>query len=90
MEQTAKRPKKSAERTITTTLFRAKMNEYIKICKKTRKPLIISSYGKEEVAVISLEDLEALRGIQKGMKEISEGKGIPQEKVFAKLRERFG
>ena len=40
--------------------------------------------------MIPLEDLEALKGIQQGRKEIAEGKGIPNEKVFAELLEKFG
>ncbi len=75
---------------VSTTEFRAGINDYIRKCKKSRRPIVLSSHGYGEVALIPLEDLEALKGIQQGRKEIAEGKGIPNEKVFAELLEKFG
>lgn len=66
--------------------------------RKTGRPLLVTNNGKADAVVLSpetydqlVEDAEYVRNIQRireSMQQIEEGKGIPVDEVFAKLRKR--
>ena len=66
--------------------------------RETGRPLLVTTNGKACAVVLSpeaydqlLEDAEYARNIQRireSMQQFDEGKGIPVDEVFAKLRKR--
>lgn len=75
---------------VSTTIFRADMNNLIRKCKTSRKPIVLSSHGHSEIALITLEDLEILQGINQGQKDMMEGKGKTMAQMDADIRKRMG
>ncbi|MEX2215456.1 MAG: type II toxin-antitoxin system Phd/YefM family antitoxin [Phycisphaeraceae bacterium] len=66
----------------------------------TGRPLLVTTNGKPDAVVLSpesydelLDDAEytrSVRAIRQSMEEFDQGKGIPAEKVFAKVRKILG
>jgi len=75
------------------TAFRANVASYVDQVRRTHRPLVLTQHGKSAAVLMGAEDYEALveevevlRDIQIGERELAEGKGIPHEQVVEELR----
>ena len=75
---------------VSTTLFRSNMHEYLRKCSSAKKNIMLRSHGKDEAAVISVEDLDMLNGIKIGLEQISEGKSMPHNEAMRLIKEKLG
>lgn len=80
-------------RIIPTSIFRSQMTERLKQVKNNKKPLILTSHGYGEVAVIPLamlEDMEAMIGIEEGERDIIEGHYKNLDDLMSEMKRKYG
>lgn len=80
-------------RIIPTSTFRAQMTERLKQVKSSQRPIILTSHGYGEAAVVPLamlEDMEGIIGAAEGAREIQNGNFIEQDQLFANLKRKYG
>ena len=77
--------------------FRAKMATMLDQVRETGRPLVLTERGRSAAVVVGVEayealldELELLRDVRKGEKQIDAGKGISQGKAKAALKKRLG
>jgi prevent-host-death family protein len=75
--------------------FRANAAELIEQVRNTRRPLVLTQRGHSAAVVLNveeyeslLEELDLLRDIRLGEKEIKSGKGVPNREAKAQIRAR--
>src|SRR5438270_5258852 len=72
------------------TDFQRNTKLHLKRLKATGRPEVLTVNGKAELIVqdaVAFEDmLDAIRGIQRGLDEMKEGKGEPARKVLDRIR----
>lgn len=66
------------------------MNIYIIKYSKSKKNIILRCHGKDEAAIVSIEDLEMLNGIKTGLEQVKQGKTIPHEEAMYLVRQKLG
>ena len=79
--------------------FRENVSECINRVTETRQPLMITVNDQVEVVVLdmksygqiieTIEYLETVDGIRRGLESMREGKGVPAEEVLAELRQKL-
>ncbi len=76
--------------------FRAQMASMLDHVRETGRPLVLTERGRSAAVVVGVEayealldELELLRDVRKGEKQIDAGKGIPQGKAKAALKKRL-
>ena len=79
--------------------FRENVSECINRVKETQQPLMITVNDQVEVVVLdmksygqiieTIEYLETVDGIRRGLESMREGKGVPAEEVLAELRQKL-
>jgi prevent-host-death family protein len=78
------------------TDFKRRTSEFIEQIKQTGHPLVLTLNGKAELVVqdavsyqkmmASLDQIQAIEGIRKGLKSVKEGRTRPVEEVFEEIR----
>jgi hypothetical protein len=75
------------------TDFQRNTKSHLKRLKSTGRPEVLTVNGKAELIVqdaAAFEDmLDAIRGIQRGLDEMKEGKGEPARVVLNRIRARY-
>jgi len=81
------------------TDFKRNTSDYIKQMKETQNPVVLTVNGKAELVVQdaesyqalleSIERIETIEGIRRGLEDMKAGRMRPAEEVFADLREKF-
>ncbi len=76
--------------------FRANTAKYVKQIKETKRPLILTQHGKSTAVLLDvsayqslLEQIELLKEIQIGEKQIEEGQYFTHEEVKSRIQEKF-
>ena len=76
--------------------FRAQMATMLDQVRETGRPLVLTERGRSAAVVIGVEtyealldELELLRDVRKGEKQIDAGKGISQGKAKVALKKRL-
>ncbi len=76
--------------------FRAQMATMLDQVRETGRPLVLTERGRSAAVVVGIEayealldELELLRDVRKGEKQIDAGKGISQGKAKAALKMRL-
>lgn len=80
------------------TEFQRNAKEHISRIKKSRRPIVLTVNGRKEAIVQdaksyqelldTLEGLEAIAAIDKGLKESKQGKGVPAREFLEKMRRK--
>jgi prevent-host-death family protein len=77
--------------------LRNSYNEISEICRKYQEPVYITKNGKGDLAVMSIEACEKLKGrlelyalLEEGLEDMRAARGAPLDDVFAELRSRYG
>ena len=77
--------------------LRNKYNEISETCHKTGKPIYITKNGKGDLALIDInvfeymiEKYDLYEEIEKGRKDIKEGRIISADDAFAEIEREFG
>lgn len=75
------------------TDFQRNTKSHLKRLKSTGRPEVLTVNGKAELIVQNAaayeETLDAIRGIQRGLDEMAEGKGEPVKKVLDRIRTKY-
>lgn len=75
------------------TDFQRNTKSHLKRLKNTGRPEVLTVNGKAELIVQNAaayeETLDAIRGIQRGLDEMAEGKGEPAKKVLDRIRTKY-
>lgn len=75
------------------TDFQRNTKSHLKRLKSTGRPEVLTVNGKAELIVQNAaayeETLDAIRGIQRGLDEMAEGKGEPAKKVLDRIRTKY-
>jgi prevent-host-death family protein len=81
------------------TDFKRNTSDYMKQMKETKNPLVLTVNGKAELVVQdaesyqalldSVERIETIEGIRRGLEDMKNGRMRPTEEVFAELRQKF-
>lgn len=79
--------------------FKRKTQDVIRQMKKTGQPVVLTVNGKAEVVVQDarsyqrllelVERLEAIEGIQRGLKDVEEGRTRPLREFEKEMREKY-
>jgi prevent-host-death family protein len=76
--------------------FRAQMAAMLDQVRETGRPLVLTERGRSAAVVVGIEtyealldELELLRDVRKGEKQIDAGRGISQGKAKAVLKKRL-
>lgn len=76
--------------------FRANSANFIKQIKDTKRPLILTQYGKSTAVLVdvaeyqaTIEKLELLQEIQTAERQIAEGKILSNEQVKKRIADRY-
>jgi PHD/YefM family antitoxin component YafN of YafNO toxin-antitoxin module len=82
------------------TEFKRNTPSFLEQLRSTRRALLLTVNGKAEVAVMgaetfqavleSLDQLETLRGIRRGLDEVSRGEGMVLEEFDRVMRDKHG
>jgi len=74
------------------TEFQRNTKSHLRRLKATGRPEVLTVNGKAELIVQDArayeETLDAIRGIQRGLDEVKEGKGEPARRVLNRVRAR--
>ena len=75
------------------TDFQRNTKAHLKRLKATGRPEVLTVNGKAELIVQNAaayeETLDAIRGIQRGLDEMNEGKGKPARVVLDRIRSKY-
>jgi prevent-host-death family protein len=81
------------------TDFKRNTAELVEELKRTRRPQVLTVNGKAEIVVQdvdsyqqlldTVERVEAIAGIQRGLESAARGEGVSIEDAFAALRSRY-
>ena len=81
------------------TDFKRNTSDYIKQMKETQNPVVLTVNGKAELVVQdaesyqvlleTVERIETIEGIRRGLDDMKAGRMRPAEEVFADLRQKF-
>lgn len=75
------------------TDFQRNTKSHLRRLKNTGRPEVLTVNGRAELVVqdaAAYEDmLDAIRGIQRGLDEMKEGKGEPARKVLDRIRAKY-
>lgn len=79
--------------------FQRNTKSILELIKKTGMPHVLTINGKAEIVVQdaasyqkildSIERLEAIEGIQRGLESLKQGKGRPADEVLQRLADKF-
>ena len=76
------------------TAFRANVASFVEQVRSTRRPIVLTQYGRSAAVLLGVadyealvEEIEVLRDIHISESELAEGKGIPHEVVATELLE---
>ena len=74
------------------TDFQRHTRAYLRRLRQTRRPAILTVNGKAELIIQNAEafeeTLDVIRGIHRGLKEMTAGRGEPARKVMERIRAR--
>ncbi len=75
------------------TDFQRNTKAHLRRLKSSGRPIVLTVNGRAELIVqdaAAFEDmLDAIRGIQRGLDEMKEGKGEPARKVLDRIRAKY-
>jgi prevent-host-death family protein len=81
------------------TDFKRNTSEYVKQMKETKCPVVLTVNGKAELVVQdaesyqalldTIERIETVEGIRRGLDDMKNGRMRPAEEVFADMRRKF-
>jgi PHD/YefM family antitoxin component YafN of YafNO toxin-antitoxin module len=82
------------------TAFRRKPAQFVKLLKKTKRPVVLTINGKAEAVVQDTESYQRLldiaaqadvyEAIRQGIEDVSHGRTRPAREVFLEMRRKYG
>jgi PHD/YefM family antitoxin component YafN of YafNO toxin-antitoxin module len=79
--------------------FQRNAKKHISQIKKSRRPIVLTVNGRAEVVVQdaksyqelldTIDQLEAVAAIEKGLEESKQGKGVPARELLEKMRKKY-
>jgi antitoxin YefM len=75
------------------TAFRANVAAFVDQVREEHRPLVLTQHGRSAAVLLGADDYEALieeldllRAIHRGLKDVEEGRVVPHEQVVEELR----